>query len=242
MNPERLLARWSRRKRAAATIDAPKSSEASPPADLEGEIANERGAGAERREGGGAGLPGAAVGAIDPPFDPLSVPPLESITADTDIRGFLAPGVPPELTRAALRLAWASDPKIRDFVGLADYDWDFNASGAMAGFGPLEMTDDLRRMAAQIIGRPVTQDQTAGTLSPASANVASAQSPAELELMAPSGSVGPNEAPVAEPAASCEADDAGHRHQDSGPAQFPLRNPESSQIIVRQSHGGALPK
>ena len=37
-----------------------------------------------------------------------------SITAATDIRAFLAPGVPAELTRAALRRAWTADPAIRD--------------------------------------------------------------------------------------------------------------------------------
>jgi hypothetical protein len=81
---------------------------------------------------------------LSPLFDPASLPPIESISAETDIRAFLAPGVPPELARAALRRAWAADPKIRDFVGLADYDWDFNAPGSMAGFGPLEMTEGLR--------------------------------------------------------------------------------------------------
>ena len=75
-----------------------------------------------------------------------------SITAATDIRAFLAPGVPAELTRAALRRAWSADPKIRDFVGLADYDWDYHAPGSMAGFGPLEMTDELRRQVARIVG------------------------------------------------------------------------------------------
>jgi hypothetical protein len=242
MNPESLLARWSRRKLAAAAIDEPRPSAAASPADSEGEIANARRAEAERAEAGGATLPSAAQCAADPPFDPLSVPSLETITADTDIRDFLAPGVPPELTRAALRRTWSTDPRIRDFVGPAEYDWDFNAPGAMAGFGPIEMTDDLRRMAVQFIGQPPTQQPTAETLDPASANVASAPSSVEPELMTPSRSVGPNDAPVAEPAASCEADDAGDRDHGSGLAQCPLRKPESSQIIVRQSHGGALPK
>src|SRR5437879_6035193 len=72
-----------------------------------------------------------------PARDLANLVPLESIGAETDIRAFLAAGVPPELTRAALRRAWLSDPKIRNFVGLADYDWDFNTPGSMAGFGIL---------------------------------------------------------------------------------------------------------
>ncbi|MGZ3293777.1 MAG: DUF3306 domain-containing protein, partial [Xanthobacteraceae bacterium] len=105
--------------------------------------------------------PAAPSGASEPPasgFDWTKLPPIEAITAESDIRAFLAPGVPPELTRAALRRVWAADPKIRDFVGLADYDWDFNRPGAIAGFGPLEMTDELRRQVVQMVGSSLTED------------------------------------------------------------------------------------
>jgi hypothetical protein len=36
------------------------------------------------------------------------LPSIESIVAESDVRAFLAPGVPPELTRAALRRAWST--------------------------------------------------------------------------------------------------------------------------------------
>ena len=62
------------------------------------------------------------------------------------------------MTRAALRRAWSGRPQIRDFVGLADYDWDFNTPGAIAGFGPLEMTDELRRQVAQMVGRSLAPE------------------------------------------------------------------------------------
>jgi hypothetical protein len=55
-----------------------------------------------------------------------ALPPIESIGDKSDIRGFLAPGVPVELTRAALRHAWVADPTIHDFVGLSENSWDFN--------------------------------------------------------------------------------------------------------------------
>ena len=42
---------------------------------------------------------------------------------------------PLELSRAALRRAWAADPAIRDFVGLAENAWDFTDPTAMPGFG-----------------------------------------------------------------------------------------------------------
>jgi Protein of unknown function (DUF3306) len=55
----------------------------------------------------------------DPVFS-AALPPITSIDAGTDIRCFLAPGVPAELTRAALRRAWVTDPMIRDFQGLSE--------------------------------------------------------------------------------------------------------------------------
>ena len=72
------------------------------------------------------------------PFDPASLPTIESIGAESSIRAFLEAGVPVDLARAALRRVWSLDPAIRDFVGLSENSWDFNAPGAMAGFGPID--------------------------------------------------------------------------------------------------------
>jgi hypothetical protein len=87
-----------------------------------------------------------------PEFDLSSLPPLESITASTDVRAFLKPGVPPELTREALRRAWSADPVIRNFVGLQEYDWDFNDPTAAPGFGNLPADYDLQKMVAEVFG------------------------------------------------------------------------------------------
>jgi hypothetical protein len=87
-----------------------------------------------------------------PRFDPADLPPIESISAATDIRAFLRAGVPAALTRAALRRAWLSDPTIRDFIGIAENQWDFTDPTAIPGFGPLLATDDLPRLVAQATG------------------------------------------------------------------------------------------
>jgi|SRR5580658_3808635 hypothetical protein len=87
-----------------------------------------------------------------PGFDPAGLPPIESISAATDIRAFLQAGVPAALTRAALRRAWVSDPAIRDFIGIAENQWDFTDPTAMPGFGPLRATDDLPCLVAQAAG------------------------------------------------------------------------------------------
>jgi hypothetical protein len=248
-NPEGFLTRWSRRKSAAAPeTEATLSFDASSPAASEEAVASARRVEAERTAGDGIIGPGTS--AAQSPFNPLSVPTIESITADTDIRGFLAPGVPPELTRAALRRAWAADPKIRDFVGLADYDWDFNAPGSMAGFGPLEMTDELRRMAAQIVGPAPTRAQAAEMANPAPAKLPTDRaSPApataaaqpvrrEDDHTAPAA----RNAPLAKPPEPRNQDELGHPDQAIGPAQCQSHDSENSRLIVYHRHGGALPK
>src|SRR6266566_5840906 len=149
--PENFITRWSRRKREAAQDgDATKAAVAPAPT-AESAHPDE----GRRKE---TDAPPADGGALEPSevaFDPTTLPPIETITADSDIRAFLAPGVPAELTRAALRRAWATDPKIRDFIGLSENAWDFNAPGAIAGFGPLEMTDELRQQITRMVGRSI---------------------------------------------------------------------------------------
>jgi hypothetical protein len=101
-----------------------------------------------------------------PEFDITSLPSLESITAATDVRAFLAPGVPAELTRAALRRAWTADPAIRDFKCLAENDWDFTDPKAMAGFTDLPADYDARKLIAQIFGEKDKDADAAGTPEP----------------------------------------------------------------------------
>ena len=152
--PENFIARWSRRKREAADeaeTTKPAAASAVPDESAHTDDDPEQ----------VSGVPPARSGASEPAseFDWTKLPPVETITAESDIRAFLQAGVPPELTRAALRRAWAADPKIRDFVGLADYDWDFNTPGAIAGFGPLEMSEEVRRQVVQMIGSGLTEGE-----------------------------------------------------------------------------------
>ena len=135
---ENFLSRWSRLKREAESQKARKTG-LTKNAALSGD-AEDGVAGAETRAA--------------PIFDPASLPPIESITADTDISMFLASGVPAKLTEAALRRAWVSDPVIRDFVGIAENQWDFTNPAMIPGFGPVqEAAASLSRL-AQTAGVP----------------------------------------------------------------------------------------
>jgi hypothetical protein len=85
-------------------------------------------------------------------FDFATLPPIESIGAQTDISVFLQPGVPDRLRLAALRRAWTVDPAIRDFKGLQENDWNFNDPKSVPGFGELGPEVDVKKMVARILG------------------------------------------------------------------------------------------
>jgi TorA maturation chaperone TorD len=122
---ENIMARWSRIKRESGKAVDPNGSSSGPKPDQAGDLSQ-------------ATPPADSLPAT---FDLASLPPLQSITAGTDIRSFLGSSVPVELTRAALRRAWVTDPAIRDFIGIAENQWDFNDPTAMPGFGPLRAGD-----------------------------------------------------------------------------------------------------
>ncbi len=100
-----------------------------------------------------AQTPAEIVEKAEPEFDISTLPPIESIVAGTDIRSFLSAGVPAHLTRAALRAAWSADPAIRDFIGLSENSWDFNAAGSMHGFGPIDPSLDVQKMVEEMFGQ-----------------------------------------------------------------------------------------
>jgi len=185
-----------------------------------------------------------------PAFDLTQLPSLESIAAETDIRAFLAPGVPPELTRAALRRVWAADPQIRDFVGLAENAWDFTAPDAMAGFGPLEMTDELRRAVADMVGRSLRPPEPKPE-TPAAATAGSEEAPAAVESARELGADTTGALARPEPGQddlvksdgnTRDRDEQTRLQQEIIAVQYCDPKAEDEPVIVRRPHGRALPK
>ena len=135
---EDFLARWSRLKREAALAVG----------------------------GSGEPAPVAAPPVVPAPsvaaFDPKTLLPIELIDAATDIRPFLQACVPEDLTRAALRSAWRADPAIRDFIGIAESQWDFNDPASIPGFAVAAAADYLCGLAAQDITSLNTESQVRG--------------------------------------------------------------------------------
>lgn len=193
------LARWSRRKRSAATV-----------------------ARARPNTGGKGGEAGPACDS-PAPFDPASLPSLDSIVANSDISAFLAANVPAELTRAALRRAWSADPAIRDFVGLSENSWDFNAPGGVPGFGSVSAAD-LEGLLARVMG---TGDDAVPTLAaPLPDESGGAGRSAEPRLAQDHGAIEEN--------GDAETGDAALRHESA--------EDETAPAPKRRSHGSALPE
>ena len=211
MSDEEFLKRWSRRKQEAKAAEpAPL-----PPAQAD------------------AAAPRTPDSVAEPEIDLSKLPPIDSITAATDITEFLRKGIPPELSRAALRRAWAADPAIRDFVGLAENAWDFTDPNAMPGFGALQSTpEQVSAMVERVLGgaRDAAEklaenlsEKEQGQGKPADQpRITATESPPEVAVVAmqqPDDSTEP--AAAAQPAASGEEGDV-----------VPVR---------RRTHGGALP-
>jgi hypothetical protein len=246
--PENFITRWSRRKREAAEGAEVTKSSIAPDAAAESAPPSED----PRQERDALPASGGAPQSPEAAFDCAKLPPIETITAESDIRAFLAPGVPPELTRAALRRVWSADPNIRDFIGLSENSWDFNAPGAMAGFGPLEMTEELRRQVVRIVGRDlVDPTDPAG---PIAAEPQGKSSSAEISTKSTATAA---EAPAQQTQSSAptpqdestekhterhDSDKLPQRNKAAIASQQSSENSDNDQLIAKRTHGRALPK
>lgn len=233
-DPKNFLTRWSRRK----LVSADKANAAAPVQDA-----------ASSKE---AVVKPASSAPPAPPaeFDPATLPSIDSIVASSDIRAFLQGGVPPGLTRAALRRAWSADPAIRDFVGLSENSWDFNATDSMPGFGPLD-PEDARRIAAQFFGSP--EGDVAGGI--AAEPPPSGQS---ASVTGESAGVGLQEVPKTDPSAEMAKPEPVQLPEESADQQRPEKSPKQGGAGIAAQHkeekaeydiaslparhGGALPE
>lgn len=150
---EGFLSRWSRRKREQLEERAPGA-------------AQEPQARQEAAPETSDAAPAAPAETGAPDAQPLSeeelaaLPPLESIDASTDISAFLKTGVPAALRNAALRRAWASDPRIATYLDPArDYAWDWNVPGGVPGSGPLAADFDAKALAEKLFRGSSTKDE-----------------------------------------------------------------------------------
>jgi len=176
------------------------------------------------------------------PFDPASLPPIEAIDAGSDIRTFLAAGVPADLTRAALRRAWSADPGIRDFIGLSENAWDFNASDGVPGFGSVT-PENVRRLLAQAMGEsePADPARDGATSSARQAPLPTSDSSPPAEPAAEQ-TVGHGSGEEMQQYAAADHRDAACRSETNAAMPNDSGKQESGQPLARRTHGGARPE
>ena len=246
-DPEPFLARWSRRKR-----DAEKDAAQ----DAAGKSAPDGGEDSEPAQPVDIANTGRQVSreAQPPAFDPASLPPIEEIGKATDIRAFLAQGVPAELKRAALRRVWVADPAIRDFVGLAENDWDFTKPDSIPGFGELPADFDVAEMVRRVFGdappESVPQDQVTAAAQenaeiPTEAEADHHPQSGQTDLAQTEGTDCHNDGQSA--AASLPVTGEGQEQEmvrctSSAAVQTKMTLSHRDEPKVRRQHGGALPQ
>jgi hypothetical protein len=202
------LSRWSRRKLESAAEPDPPVAE--PVHGADAPVAAEP-------------EPARAACAIPnlPEIDLASLPPIDTLTAESDFSLFLRPGIPAALRSAALRRMWSLDPAIRDYIGPVEYQWDFNTPGGLPlGFAG-ELLGDVKKLLAQAIGQADPDD------------------PAE-QPAAPDAS-GPAESEAAPPAPAAVADAPAVTAPPAEAAPVPLAEEDPVSRPATRRHGGALP-
>lgn len=251
---EDFLSRWSRRKRDAEKESA-KPEEEVPAAEPvkqapTGEAGATRASGAkpdgEEKE--------------EPAFDLSSLPSIESITAETDIRPFLAGGVPAGIRQAALRRAWSADPAIRDFIGIAENQWDFTPGGNAPGFDFSTPSEEMRRAVVQMF-TGTSSDEKQRPRGESGFDIEQEpleresleqepleqepleQVPREPDQIAVSSESADPYAASDTPGPSLEQPpDSSARERDVASQNDSATQNELDLVAVRRSHGGAMPK
>ena len=162
------------------------------------------------------------------PFDPATLPSIDSLTVDSDYTAFLRPGVPSALTNAALRQAWLSDPLISTFKEMADYDWDFNAPG----YGALLPTDNVQALLSRVINRPEPEPAPEPKLEEPTALAETIDAPEPTKIfVAPPAAADMLEAPL-------DSEFAAPQHDEKPKDSYTNAPPT---LLRRPRHGGALP-
>ncbi|HET7804018.1 MAG TPA: DUF3306 domain-containing protein [Pseudolabrys sp.] len=210
-DPDNFLSRWSRRKREADESKHGEEDKA---------VANPV---PESQQRGPVTEPDTAA----PEFDIEDLPSIETISADTDITDFMRTRVPEALKHAALRRAWSSDPRIRDFVELNENYWDAAGPDGIPGFGDLDPNLDVQRLVSELFGETPRQDTSSQSQSDDVAD--SSGSPAQK----PPAAISPTEPTV--------VSDNLPQSNENAAAQTEPPQPASEKKFARR-HGGAMPR
>jgi hypothetical protein len=174
--------------------------------------------------------------------EPPPLPSLDSIIPGSDISAFFQKHVPEALRTAALRKLWVTDPEIRNFIEMADYQWDFNNPDSIPGWSSSVKGVDVKAMVDHVFGTGPVREAVAAPENAPAPGIAAKPDDAVQSVEKPEPSGISENAEIAR-----ENDPAGDRPSISGPdlIQFGAmqQSTDESSVydIVRKRHGGALP-
>lgn len=126
---ERFVSRWSRLKREARKAPAEPQGEAAWQSPAKADAPAARPAPPDDAAAGDARGREAEDTRLPAPFDPASLPDIESLNFESDYTAFLREGVPRELRNRALQRLWRSDPVLANLDGLLEYGEDYSGIG-----------------------------------------------------------------------------------------------------------------
>jgi hypothetical protein len=231
---EPFLSRWSRRKRGAVSgpvVDDLAAADAATLAAREGQAIDQAG---------------------KDEIDLSKLPEVEGLDVHSDITGFLDMRVPAVLRNAALARMWTLDPTIRDFIEVAENQWNWNIPGGAPFYeeivGSPEIAESIVQGGGSVLRKVLEVDQVevkADTLVEYSGATDSASRNVEA-LGKADGAVRNaqiNELDGASAEIGClspilQAEVAGAPRDAA--SQYPGIESEA-QPMVRRRHGGALP-
>jgi Protein of unknown function (DUF3306) len=177
----------------------------------------------------------------------LPMPSLDSIVPGSDLTVFFQKHVPEALRTAALRKLWVTDPEIKNFIEMADYQWDFNNPDSIPGWSSSVEGVDVKGMLEKVMGiekpAPDISPHTLPAMAPENPEQSSPEPQAEEQSARPEAVKGireNTETAIKTGTLSGEATTSDHSLIQNGAVQN-ITKESSIYDAVRKRGGGALP-
>ena len=242
-NDEPFLSRWSRRKRAVERGDAA-------PADGVADAASADARDGAVQTGERSGAKGGAGGG-EQELDLSTLPKVDDLDQHSDIKAFLDARVPAALRNAALGRMWTLDPTIRDFIEVAENQWNWNVPGGAPFYEPLEggaeMAEEILSgmgSAVKAVAEADLPGDGASTLVDGEGTARAAASVVDRSEERPVADVAVHEKPATIAVRHDTSMPVSVRHSQGQPTDVAMQQIQTAGVAdeaPRRRHGGALP-
>ncbi len=237
---EPFLSRWSRMKRRAGSTSEPAPANAAEPAGPP-----QRPVASPDQET--VTLEPATADQADarPPLDLEKLPRVEELTAESDIAAFLDSRVPAALRNAALARIWTLDPTIRDFIEVAENQWNWNVPGGAPFYELIEegsMANFSFADATSAISRTLTSaDEPVCAAVPDTVNSIEFSDQRKVDAVAEIPAAPHETVPASLPSSLGRSETLPLASQRVTAPDGELVATQQNSLVPRRRHGGALP-